>query len=171
MTVLLLTVLLLIVSCTPAPAEQTTGYPITADAYGPVRLGMSASDLERLLQDYDSDEAAYDQDYGCYYLSKAGEPNSVDFMIVDERVVRFDVNAESKIKTKQMIGIGSSKQDVLTAYDNVSVSEHPYLGAIGEYLEVSLENGNGLIFETHLDQVTSYRLGLYPHVGYIEGCL
>ena len=93
-------------------------------------------------------------------------------MVVEEKVSRFDIDdQELKIETEAGVGIGSTKKEVLKAYPEIKVSPHPYIAPEGEYLEVKLPNGNGIIFETDHDIVTSFRLGSYPALGYIEGCL
>ncbi len=69
------------------------------------------------------------------------------------------------------IKVGSTKQEVLSSYQNVEVSPHPYISPMGEYLKIVLPNGNGIIVETNSAIVTRFRIGSFPAVEYIEGCL
>lgn len=142
------------------------------DAYGDVKIGMTESDALSHLEHYISTKEFYDYPEFCYYLLKEHSDRGVYIMLVDHKVARFDIaDAELNIQTQKHVGIGSLKEDILTAYPNVVASPHPYLDTEGEYLEVKLENGNGIIFETKFDVVTSFRLGTYPAIELVEGCL
>ncbi|MGQ8367318.1 hypothetical protein ACUNWE_18785, partial [Alteromonas sp. 1036] len=79
-------------------------------------------------------------------------------MVVDDMVARFDVfDKELGIVVGNGLGAGSNKKEVVAIYPNTIVSPHPYIAPEGEYLEVKLNNGNGIIFETDHDIVTSFR--------------
>ncbi len=151
-----------LVFCATAHASE-----LTDNAWGPVAIGMDGSDAMTRLDGYTSQ----DTDPACHYLYPTAQ-SGVYIMVIDGRVVRFDIyDAEANTVTARGIGIGSSKAEVIDAYPNTTISPHHYIAPEGEYLEVKLDNGNGLIFETDHDIVTSFRLGSYPAVGYIEGCL
>ena len=143
---------------------------LTENAFGGVSIGMSAEHALAVMHDYAAEY--YDETSDCYYLHPKGEVAGVHIMINDEIVARFDVadNGE-RILTAAGVGIGSTKQDVINSYSQVNIKPHQYLGEAGEYLEVTLPSGTGFIFETEFDVVTQYRLGQYPEVQYVEGCL
>lgn len=145
---------------------------ISDHGYADVEFGMSASEALAILPGYDAESyGGNDPERGCYYLSHPEDRAAPAFMVLEGIVARVDVYDEAATAvTAAGIGIGASKQDVLAAYSDVTISEHPYLGSVGEYLEVTLGGGKGLIFETYQDKVTSFRLGRYPAVSYIEGC-
>ena len=93
-------------------------------------------------------------------------------MVVDEKISRIDIDdAELNIMTDRSVGIGSTKEQVLAAYPDAKALPHKYIAPDGEYLEIKLSNGNGMVFETAHDVVTSFRIGSYPSVGFVEGCL
>ena len=150
----------------------TTNPKLTENSFDELLIGARAEQARRLLPHYSSDESAYVDASDCYYLQPKSNQDGLSIMIIDDTVVRFEVDDQnSKILTEKNIGIGATKQAVLNAYPNASIRPHPYLGQSGEYIEVALASGSGLVFETEFDVVARYRLGRYPEVLYIEGCL
>jgi len=150
-------------------SEMAFADSLTEGSYQEIKIGMTSTEASDLLNDYTSDKADYDEGWGCYYLHPK-DKISPRFMILNEKITRIEVvSKESEVTTSKGLGIGSTKQEVLLKYDNVQVSPH-YYRADGEYLEVKLENGYGLIFATHNGIVTNFHLGSYPGVGAVEGC-
>lgn len=141
----------------------------TQDSYQNVKIGMSVQEANSILKDYVNNIEDMD-DSSCYYLHKPENDKAVMYMIVEGNVTRIDNYDVLTVSTEKSIKIGSSKDDVLRNYKKVEVSPHPYNDEYGEYLEVKLSNGNGIIFETDNNIVVSFRLGSYPSVRYIEGC-
>lgn len=151
---------------------QSYSNELLNDSYGSVKIGMLASEALPKLKGYVSDKLEYDKDHGCYYLLPPDDIKGVYFMVIGERISRFDIyHKVLNVHTLKDVGIGSSKSDVLKAYPNTIALPHEYMGLEGEYLHVKLPNGNGIIFETAKNQVTDFRLGSYPAIEYIEGCL
>ncbi|MFW5425914.1 MAG: hypothetical protein ACKE8G_00625 [Methylophagaceae bacterium] len=144
---------------------------MTNDAYNNVKMGDSAEMALNKLDGYISTIMQYDNE-SCYYLVPENDGAGALFMIVYGMVARIDVYDEVPIiKTSTGLGIASTKNDILGRYNSATASPHPYGGPEDEYLEVKLDNGNGLIFETLDGIVTSFRLGSYPALRFIEGCL
>ena len=161
------TLLFVMLFCSRAHADV-----LTDSSFGDIEIGMNESTAKEILSDYVTDEENYEEPYECHYLEPPGNKIGGHYMIIKGLVVRVDFfDKELNIATEEGVGIGSSKSDILEAYQNAEVSPHPYISPDGEYIEVKLPNGNGIIFETEHDVVTSFRLGSYPAVGYIEGCL
>lgn len=140
-----------------------------------VRIGMPVAEAVHILKDYESNKIAYQleferEDIDCYYLVSSQNDDFPQFMIESEVVVRIDVISNS-VLTQRGVTVGSLKKDILSTYENPKISEHPYNVERGEFIEVSLSNGNGIIFETLDDVVTSFRLGTDSAIKYIEGCV
>jgi len=142
---------------------------LTDSSFENINIGMSAQKAITLLKEYESGKLN-SEDISCYYLSPSKDKNLPHFMIESNSVVRIEVLSNA-VTTKDGITIGSSKHQVMAVYKKVKVSPHPYNFKTGEYLEVKLSNGYGIIFETDNNIVTSFRLGSYPAISYIEGCL
>lgn len=161
---------------TAAIAEQS--YPLTMDGLGPVKLGMTQRAAEKALGvRLKIDDASAYKESGCGYLARTdGRSPDVLYMIMDGRITRIDIDVEpparSLVRVKEGIGIGSSETEILRAFGkSVKVEPHPYLDEQGHYLVVdSKDHKRGLIFETEHGKVTTFRAGLYPSLGFIEGC-
>jgi len=139
---------------------------------GRIQLGMPADELALLLDGYVSDKENYGINTLCYYLMAPDDKPGIYYMIVEDKLVRLDIDhSELGIQTPAGIGIDSNDEAVRAAYPDIFVSPHPYLGDIGSYMATSREEGVGLIFETTAGIVTSFRYGQSPALDYIEGCL
>lgn len=135
-------------------------------------IGVKVDAALLILNDYIVDSDSYVELSSCYYLQPKNQNKGPFIMIVNETVARVDfVDHDLLQLTDRDVGIGSSKLEVISAYKNAHVQPHPYLGQAGESIAVTLPSGNGLVFETEFDVVAQYRLGRYPEVEYIEGCL
>lgn len=144
---------------------------LTAKSYQKVKIGMTGKEAKAIMKAYESSEGHHYEDDSCYYLTPKEDQPGANIMVLDGLVARFDVyEKEQDVKTTKGIGIGSTKKDVLIAYPDLVASEHEYLGSSGEYLTIKQGEDHAIIFETYKDVVTSFRLGKFPAVGYIEGC-
>ncbi|MGB0943382.1 MAG: hypothetical protein ACPGUE_13300 [Marinomonas sp.] len=148
---------------------------LSDDSFSGVNIGMPVAEAIHTLKDYESNKIGYQlefetEDIDCYYLYPTQNADLPIFMILSEVVVRIEVRS-NLVLTQRGVTVGSSKKDILSAYKNPKISAHPYDFERGEYIEVSLSNGNGIIFETLDDIVTSFRLGTDPAIKYIEGCV
>lgn len=149
--------------------------PLSDDSFSGVNIGMPVAEAIHTLKEYESDRNATQlefetEDIDCYYLYSMQNADLPHFMIESGVVVRIEVRSNS-VLTQKNVTVGSFKRDILPAYKNPKISAHPYDFERGEYIEVSLSNGNGIIFETLDDIVTSFRLGTNSAIKYIEGCV
>lgn len=108
----------------------------------------------------------------CDHLTLAGAPGRVLVMVVDGRVARVEVH-DGAIATDRGARIGDGEARIAELYgDRVTVEQHAYTD--GHYLvvkpEVLADSAYRLVFETDGQRVQSYRAGLLPSVGWVEGC-
>ncbi|MDH5180580.1 MAG: hypothetical protein OEZ39_12090 [Gammaproteobacteria bacterium] len=150
-------------------SANTYADSFTDNSYKGVKVGMSVAEAMKILTNYKNTQADYEPGGSCYYLEAKEARQSPAFMILNGKVARIDNYGDKSVTTREGVGIGSSKADVLKAYQTVTVEPHPYMTPEGEYLIIRLKNGLGIIFETHHDIVTSFRLG-DESIRYIEGC-
>lgn len=146
-----------------------TGEVLTPAGLGPVRIGMSVSELETIPGLAVSVEPRART--GCGYALPDGSSPGVAIMLDAGRVVRIDVE-EPRIRTEAGVGVGDGESAVLAAYgpDRVASTAHEYVPG-GHYLTVSPPlGGTVIVFETDGAVVTSIRVGRRPHVTYTEGC-
>lgn len=115
-----------------------------------------------------------DMNAQCFFMTPSWNkvPAALSFMIGDGKFVRY--GTENAVLVAPGGGkIGMTKAEIGKLYANVVAEPHKY--SDGEYLRIKdAATGNTLIFETDAKgddaKVTEWRVGMEPHVGYVEGC-
>ncbi|MFP7722427.1 lectin [Lysobacter sp. A3-1-A15] len=155
-----------------APAVPATG-PVEArmDGVGPARLGMTDEEVR----------AAWDgtlvgnpaEGESCFHLSPEGQVDIAHFamMFGDGRLVRYSVDSDAMVAPGGGHR-GMSADDIRGLYpDRVEARSHMYTE--GQYLRVTGHAGSDtvIVFETDAQgTVSGWRVGVQPHVDYVEGC-
>lgn len=155
----------------PAPvAPDPTAWTVSADRYGPVRIGATLDEtrdkLGALLVQRDSLAPE------CDYLAVGPDGPEVLFMIVAGRLARIDVR-DSAVATAAGARIGHSEAMIGRIYGADRVMSTPHAYTDGHYLTVApagAGDDHRLVFETDGRAVTEYRAGVLPMVGWVEGC-
>ncbi len=139
------------------------------DGIGPVKIGMSLSQLNTALEEKFTMPKERD-DQACFVVTSTRHPH-VSFMPEDDKVTRIDIDGRG-ISTDKGIEVGDSENRVLKVYGAaVKVEPHAYnVDEGGHYLTVR-SDGLGLRFETSNGKVESFYAGQFTSVQYIEGCL
>jgi len=146
-------------------------WTLRLDGIGPVRVGMTLAEVERLLGGTTRIERIEPGDE-CGYAYLSAMPAGLSLMLAGDTVVRANVDTTG-FRDAAGVAVGSAEADVLSRYQGrVRVEEHPYTGPEGHYLIVDdpARPGFRLIFETDGRMVTSFRGGRLPEVDLIEGC-
>jgi hypothetical protein len=141
---------------------------VREDGVGPVKIGMTLGQMRSTLrQNLTKEEGGSDS---CYYVHAAGHGH-IDFMIIDDHLVRIDVDAPS-ILTSSGLQVGDSESKVLKVYGpKLKVTEHQYVDT-GHYLTVRSDDRRyGIRFETDGGKITMFYVGTYEAIQYVEGCL
>lgn len=152
-----------------APSEAP--WTLHLDGIGPVRVGMTIADVERLLGGVARVDRIEPGDE-CGYAYVAGVPDGISFMVSGDTIVRTHVNAAG-FPDEAGLGVGSTEADVLARRAGmILVEPHPYTGPEGHYLMVDnpARPGFRLIYETDGQRVITLRAGRLPEADYIEGC-
>ena len=151
----------------PASRARMLKWPLRADGLGPVRIGMTVSDVESVTGRVMV--FGYGDYRSCELWTLRGAPHGLSLMLAHGRVARVEANRGSW-RSSRGIGIGDSERKVRRRYRGVRSEPHPYVPP-GKYLIV----GGGqrrMIFATNPQgKVTSFRGGRAREVGYIEGCV
>jgi len=163
---------LLFFACIFAAAEctaQSGSLIVRLHGIGPVRIGMSLSDLNRVLHTHytkptDPDEQA------CSYV-EVPHHSGIELMILDGRVARVDVDNAST-RTAKGIHNGDSESHALQAYGKrLEVEPHEYYPETGHYLTLySKDEKLGIRFETDDGKITRYYAGTTRAIALVEGC-
>lgn len=157
---------------TAAASPPTYDWKLTPAGWGPVRMGMTRAQVTKAL-DTELTGEAFDNEGSCIELY--APDNSLPgmyFMFLEGKLSRISAIAPSTLKTPRGMGIGSTADEVRTAYgEKLQAEEHHYEGAPAEYLTYWLKpNISGVRFETD-----GHRKVQTVHVGndsiqLIEGC-
>jgi hypothetical protein len=139
------------------------------DGAGPVKIGMSLSELNAALHESFS-MPADKEEQACFYVEHAKYPG-VAFMIQEGHVTRVDVERPG-ISTANGIKIGDSESRAMQIYgDRLKVEPHHYTAPEGHYLTVLSSNGRyGIRFETDKGKIVRFYSGQRQAIAYIEGC-
>ncbi|HYI93789.1 MAG TPA: hypothetical protein VEX68_09620 [Bryobacteraceae bacterium] len=136
---------------------------------GPVRIGMTESQVRKILSGKVKTEKAMGSD--CYYMNPTA--SGLGFMMLSSRVARIDV-FKGSWRSVSGAGIGSTEEQVKKMYgDLLSVKRHKYDDK-GHYLIVRPRDptykGYEMRFETDGKIVRTFRSGLAEAVLLVEGC-
>jgi hypothetical protein len=147
-------------------SAATETWVLRFDGVGPVKIGMSLSQLNAVLQR----KSEPDDEGGCFYVESSKHPH-LKFMIIEGRLARIDVE-EPGAATSTGMQVGDSDSRVKQVYGaRVKVTPHQYIDS-GHYLTVRSSDGHyGVRFETDQGKITSFYAGRYEAIQYVEGCL
>jgi hypothetical protein len=159
-----------ILFATVAACTARHEWVVRFDGIGPVKTGMSLSELNAVLHEKfvlpqdDKDEAA------CFYVNSSKHPG-IAFMIEEGHVTRIDVDRPG-VSTAQGVRIGNSESRAMQVYGNkLKVEPHHYTAPEGHYLTLLSADGRyGIRFETDEGKIVRFYAGQKEAIAYVEGC-
>jgi hypothetical protein len=171
---------------TPVPTEPpmtattppVAGDVLTAQGFGPLRIGMTRPEVEAALgKDADPNSVGGPDPDSCDMFRPARAPEGMLVMVEDGVLTSIWLISNAGVVTDRGIGVGAAPADVKKAYGTALTAQpHKYQDAPAEYLLVwtSADHDSpaarGLKYEVSVDgQVTSIAAG-GPSIGYVEGC-
>ena len=168
----------------PAAASDPQALPpLTAQGWGPLRIGMTLAEVIAALGP-DSDPGAIGgpDPESCDQFRPARAPDGMLVMIEEGRLTRISLIDGSKVKTDRGLGLGATAAAVRTAYGAKAQSTpHKYGEPPQEYLTVWAvgggpadrlvpPNSRGIQYEVDRDgKVGAIHAG-GPSILYVEGC-
>ena len=144
-----------------------------ATGMGPVRIGMTLAEAEEVVGDmaHVRSEKAVGS---CQYVAPRNGPEGVKFMAVDDRIVRIDVAAKGS-STPAGAGVGDSQDEIMAMFPGKIDTTQSYCNRGDQLLtfvpQDPAQQQFRVIFETNGSEVTGYRAGQLPEVGFGAGCL
>jgi uncharacterized protein with FMN-binding domain len=155
-----------------AATAITYDTPLDIDGIGPIKLGMTVKEAERISGAKFVIDDPLD-DPSCVYARFTKGNEGIAFMVADGRIARVDIMDQATNKTRGGAAIGWTEEQVKKLYGKaVKVTKHAY--AEGHYLTIkSADPKQGklrYVFETEHGKVTQFRSGREPEVEYAEGC-
>lgn len=168
----------------PAAEAPTTGAPVlTAEGWGPLRIGMTRAEVtEAVGTTATPDAVSSDDPEACDQFQPQGAPEGLYVMLEQGVLTRISISEPSTLRTDRGFGIGSTGDEVKAAYGAAAVVEpHRYVDPPAEYITVW--NGGapsqpyvedpaarGISYETGSDgHVIAISVG-GPAIQYVEGC-
>jgi hypothetical protein len=147
-----------------------TRLAVSPDGVGPVKTGWTLDQLNAALGE--QLHPTFEVNEVCDYLDPAALPPGIGLMILQDTIVRIDVDTTG-IPTTEGAMVGDTEARILELYrGRVEVQPHKYTGPVGHYLVVRVPRDTLrlIIFETDGQKVLNYRAGFRPAVEFIEGC-
>jgi hypothetical protein len=158
-------------STAPAPTTPPAsgGFTVSADAAGPIRIGMSITELKAAAGDLTPPPNATTE---CTYVRPASAPPGVAAMLAKGVVARIDVDSAG-VATREGVAVGDTATKVNEAYaGRVAATPHKYVPG-GQYLTVkpgAPQDSLRIVFESEGGRITRYRVGRIPQVEWVERC-
>lgn len=154
---------------TPDPEASGTGWVLRPTGTSELRIGMSLAELLPHL-DAGVDTLALGGD--CHYVPAPGAPDGIGLMVEGRRLVRIDVR-RGDTRTVEGARVGDTEDHILRLHPDALRLPHKYVD--GHYYLIATPGApadtlHRYVFETDGRQVTTYRVGVYPPVEYVEGC-
>jgi hypothetical protein len=122
----------------PAGATPAAEPVLTAEGYGPLRIGMTLAEVAAAMGP-DSDPAAVGgpEPESCDQFRPARAPEGLLVMIEDGRLTRISLHDGAKVATDKDLKVGATRAEVRAAHGPELRSEpHEYESPEGEYLTV-----------------------------------
>ena len=159
----------------PAAAVAATTR-LTADGWGPLRIGMTRAEVVAALgEDANPDAVGGPDPERCDEFRPARAPQGMLVMIEGGRLTRISVNRRSEVRSERGIGTGDSVSAVLEAHGAIERLPHKYLPAPAQYLTVWTPGTRGaarrgIRYETDIEGRVAFVRGGGPSIEYVEGC-
>jgi len=140
--------------------------PLTAEGWGPVRIGMREADAARRFG-----MVSTEVDGDCHHIEFPGRTDLTG-IARKGRLASLLVGGASRLRTDRGLGIGSSEREVRRAYGpGLKVEPNAYEDAPAHYLIFWAQpNVRGVMFETNTKgAVTAIHAG-DETIGWTDGC-
>src|SRR5690606_21511468 len=119
-------------------AEIPASTPLTAEGWGPLRIGMTRQEVVASAgEDANPDAVGGPDPASCDEFRPDRAPAGLLVMIENGNLTRISVGSSSPVVTDLGIGIGDDPAEVRRAYgDEVEATPHKYAAAPAAYLTV-----------------------------------
>lgn len=162
-----------------APSWSAEAEILSAFGLGPVRIGMSVPEAEKALGAALEVETIQDGDACGYARRKDERDANIAYMVEDGRITRIDVSRprqagahQRPVVTEAGVGLQSTEEEVRKAYGpRLKAQPNKYDDRERDLTVDEPDRKRAIVFETLNGGIGAFRAGVYPSVGYIEGCL
>lgn len=169
----------------PAPESPATpGAPVsaaaklTAQGFGPLRIGMTRAEVEAALGADSNPNAVGGPDpEACDLFHPARAPEGLLVMLENGRLTSVWLRNNTAIETDRALNVGDSAAEVKRVYGSAAtVTPHKYQDAPAEYVTVwssadhTSPAARGVKYEIGGDGKVTGIAGGGPSIEYVEGC-
>ena len=162
----------------PAEQPQPSAELLTADGWGPLRIGMTRAEVVAAAgEDANPEAVGGPEPEVCDEFRPRNAPQGVLVMIERDTLTRISVSRNTEIATPAGFRIGDAASAVEAAYgDSARVELHKYEEAPARYITVwrnasSAGERRGIRYEIGGDDRVRHLRGGGPSIEYVEGCL
>lgn len=167
----------------PDAPQASDPQALTAEGWGPLRIGMTLAQVEAALGP-DADPAAVGgaEPEICDQFRPERAPEGLLVMMEQGVLTRISLLRGSRLVTDRGFGLGATAAEIKAAYGaDLHAEAHHYLGLPAEYLTVWTDGrpdepyvqdpaARGVRYETDVEgRVTAIHAG-GPSIQYVEGC-
>ena len=159
-------------------APVSAAMKLTAQGYGPLRIGMTVAEIEASMgPDADPEAVGGPDPASCDMFRPARAPEGLLVMVENGVLTSIWVSRNAGVETDRALNVGDPAAEVKRVYGDAAVVEpHKYVPAPAEYITVWATsdrqgpNARGLTYEIGSDgRVESIAAG-GTSIQYVEGC-
>jgi hypothetical protein len=156
----------------PVASAGGPAWKLTPDGWGPVKIGMTQSQVSNRLKAGLKGEPIEDEQTCVEKVAANDTYPGLIFMFQDGRLTRISVGEPSKVTTPRGIGVGTGAAAVRRAYGGALKAEpNHYEDLPAEYLTFwTVQKKRGVRFETHADRRVYVIHAGDESIELIEGC-
>ncbi|MDP1912673.1 hypothetical protein [Brevundimonas sp.] len=166
----------------PPPAAPPAADVLTAQGFGPLRIGMTRTEVETALgADSNPDAVGGPDPASCDIFHPARAPQGMMVMVEDGLLTSIWLSAGSTLKTDRGFGVGDTATAIKAGYGpTATASPHKYSEAPAEYITTWSVGGAPGDVQNPAARGISYHIGTDgraehvavggPSIQYVEGC-
>ena len=167
---------------TPAPTPRPAADVLTAQGFGPLRIGMTRAEVEAALgPDSDPDSVGGPDPASCDMFHPERAPQGMMVMVEDGVLTSLWLSRDATLKTDRGFGVGDDAAAIKAAYGAVATaSPHKYSQHPAEYITTWASGGGADYVQDPAARGISYHIGNDgrvqhvaaggPSIQYVEGC-
>ena len=166
----------------PTPAPAPAADVLTAQGFGPLRIGMTRAEVETALgADSNPDSVGGPDPASCDTFHPARAPTGLTVMVEQGVLTSIWLNNGLTIRTDRGFGVGDTATAIKAAYGpTATASPHKYADAPAEYITTWSVGGAAGYVQNPAARGISYHIGTDgraervaaggPSIQYVEGC-
>ena len=159
-------------------APVSAANKLTAQGYGPLRIGMTVAQIEAAMgPDADPEAVGGPDPASCDMFRPERAPDGLLVMVENGVLTSVWVSRNATVETDRALNVGDTAEEVKRVYGDAAVVEpHKYVEAPAEYITVWATAdrqgpaARGLTYEIGADGRVESIAGGGPSIQYVEGC-